>query len=72
MIISYEEKPRDETVIIANRIGHLEIKAINKLVEDIELPKVIERYLSPKEQNIYYTSKYKLRELLLGECKNEP
>ena len=70
MYIEYKEniKTLDDSVqMLAIVIGKLETKAIGKLVEDIELPKILERYLSAKEQNIYYRSKYKIKQLLIKE-----
>ncbi len=67
MYIEYQEKivSEDENIQkLANILSKLEIKAINKLVDDMELPKVLEKYLSAKERNIYYKSKFKLKELL--------
>ena len=49
----------------------LETKAIIKLVDEIELPKILEKYLSKKEQDIYHRSKYKLKQLLVKEVKKE-
>jgi len=74
MYIEYKEKTvsEDENIQkLANILSKLEIKAINLLVDEIELPKVLEKYLSAKEQYIYWKSKYKLKQLLITEVKKE-
>ncbi len=67
MFISYNEIIiRSEDIIqkLANILSKLEIKAINRHIKDVELYKIIELYLSKREQNIYYKSKFELRKLL--------
>lgn len=66
MTIKYKKNitTKDIIQILAIRIGKLEIKAINKLVEEMELYKVLERFLTAKEQDIYYKSKFRLKQLL--------
>jgi len=57
--------------ILVVRIGKLETKAIMALVEEMELPKVIEKYLTKKEQDVYYKSKYKLKKLFINGGEKE-
>lgn len=66
MTIKYKKNitTKDIIQILAIRIGKLEIKAINKLVEEMELYKVLEKFLTAKEQDIYYKSKFRLKQLL--------
>lgn len=66
MTIKYKKNitSKDIIQILAIRIGKLEIKAINKLVEEMELYKVLERFLTAKEQDVYYKSKFRLKQLL--------
>ena len=74
MYIEYQEKivSEDDTIQkLAVILGKLETKAIIKLVEEMELTKVLEKYLSKKEQDIYHRSKYKLKQLLVKEVKKE-
>lgn len=66
MTIKYKKNitTKDIIQILAIRIGKLEVKAINKLVEEMELYKVLERFLTAKEQDVYYKSKFRLKQLL--------
>jgi len=66
MFVEYSEKviSKDETIQkLAVILGKLETKAIMLLVEEMELTKILEKYLTPKEQDKYYNSKYKLQQL---------
>jgi len=49
---------------LAVKLGKLENKAIIQLIDDVGLTKTLETYLSTKELNRYYQSKYKLKVLL--------
>jgi len=71
MTIKYKKNitTKDIIQILAIRIGKLEIKAINKLVEEMELYKVLEKFLTAKEQDIYYKSKFRLKQLLNEEVR---
>lgn len=65
--LRYMEEVKNDTDIIdslAKKIGHLETKAINKLLEDLDLGIVMSRYLSFKDMDIYYRSRQKLMEQL--------
>lgn len=45
-------------------IGKLENKGIGKLINDVGITDILAKYLSIKERDIYYKSKFKLKELL--------
>ncbi len=67
MFIAYNEiivSSEDTIQKLANILSKLEIKSINKLVNEIELSKVLEMHLSNRELNFYYITKYKLKRLL--------
>ena len=49
---------------LAMTIGKLETKAIGKLVDEMGLPKILDKYLSVKERDIYHRSKFKLKQLV--------
>lgn len=56
--------PENSIQKLAIVLGKLETKAISKLVEEIELSNVLERFLTTKDRDIYYKSKFRLRKLL--------
>ena len=65
--VRYKEEVQSDTDIIdslSKKIGHLETKSINKLLEDLDLGIIMSRYLSYKELDEYYRSRQKLTELL--------
>ena len=65
--IPYTEqiKKWEETIdVLGTKIGRLENKAIRKLIEDLELGTIMSRYLSYKDQDIYYRSREKLSSML--------
>ena len=45
-------------------IGKLENKAIIQMIEEVSLTAILEKFLSKRELNKYYRSKYKLKTLL--------
>lgn len=58
-------KTTDETIQQLSIImGRLENKAIIQLIEEVGLTKTLETYLSVRELDKYYKSKYKLKVLL--------
>lgn len=58
-------KTTDETINqLAIILGKLENKAIIQLIEDTGLHVILEKYLSKRELDKYYKSKYKLKVLL--------
>ena len=60
-------KTTDETINqLAVILGKLENKAIIQLIDEVGLTKTLETYLSKRELNRYYRSKYKLKVLLNG------
>ena len=71
MIVRYKRriiKSKEDTIQkLSIKIGKLENKAIGELIDDTGLSKVLEKYLTKKELNIYYRSKYKLKQLLNEE-----
>ena len=52
---------------LAERLAKLEMKAITRLIEDMEVYIIMEKFLTIKEQDIYYKSQYKLMKMLGGE-----
>lgn len=46
-------------------IGRLENKAIGKLINDVGIVDILDKYLSTREINRYYKSKFKLRNLFI-------
>lgn len=59
-IISTDE----EIQKLAVTLGKLETKAIGRLIDDMEVYAILEKFLSTKEQDIYYKSQYKLIKML--------
>ncbi|GAH60893.1 unnamed protein product [marine sediment metagenome] len=64
--VDYDEEsilPSAKIDKLATKKAKLETKAIMRLVEDIELPKILENYLSGKDINRYYKLDYEIKKL---------